>query len=490
MKTKELLLPAGNMDALKEAVTNGADAVYVGGKKFGARAFAPNFTDEELESAVKYCHLYGVKIYVTVNTMIYDSELESALEYVSFLNKIHVDAVLVSDIGLMSLIHKHYTKLPIHVSTQAHTFSESQMEFFKSLGATRVVVDREMSIDEINALPDILEIEVFIHGALCVCYSGECLMSAMNYGRSGNRGSCAQMCRLPYKLYYNHELVTDEKEDFLLSTKELNTSSHMKELLNSHITSFKIEGRMKSPEYVGFITSFYRHLMDGNPLTDEDTKKLSVLFNRGFTDGYLFNEKNIMNFKTSNHQGIPIGKVLEATKKKIKIELSDTLTQEDAIRFQNHGRGMYANYIYDKRDNLIHEGHKGDIVYVDNKVELDGEDVVRKTVDKVLMDELKVLPKRFIPITMKVNVSKPTFTLELNDGEFTCTVSKDIVEDARTVGVTSEDIKKQMLKLGDTPFTCQNIDITIPEHLFIPVSLMNEVRRESTEKLIEKRETR
>ena len=195
---KELLIPAGSMESLKKAVLNGADAVYIGGKHFGARAFAKNFTEEEIIEAKSFCHLYGAKLYVTVNTMVYQSEWENVTQYINFLHRANVDALIVSDIGLITYIHETFPDLEIHASTQAHTYTVEQCYFLKELGVTRVVLDREMSLEEIEAIPNILEKEVFIHGALCVSYSGQCLMSALKGGRSGNRGSCAQVCRLPY----------------------------------------------------------------------------------------------------------------------------------------------------------------------------------------------------------------------------------------------------------------------------------------------------
>lgn len=486
---KELLLPAGSMEALKGAVLNGADAVYVGGTQYGARAFAPNFTNEELNEATKFCHLYGAKIYVTVNTMMKEDEIGSALEFVNDLNTIEVDAVLVSDLGLMNEIHTKYPDLPIHVSTQAHTFNASQFSFYKKLGATRVVVDREMSLDEIKKLPNTLEIETFIHGALCVSYSGNCLLSALSFGRSGNRGTCTQSCRLPYELLKNGKIV-ETKDNYLLSTKELNTSHYLKKLMDSNITSFKIEGRMKSPEYVAFITKFYRKLIDGEEITDEDENNLKVLFNRDFTKGYLFDEENIMNMKTSNHQGIPLGKVIAVTPKKIKIKLTDTLTQEDGVRFKESERGMITNFIYDKKDNLIHEANPGDEIYLDNKIGLTTCDTVLKTISKKLMDDLKVYPERKIPITMHAMITYPTFTLIMNDKVHEIRVSEDIVEEARTIGMDAQMIRKSLAKLGDTPFVSQEIQIEIGEHLFIPVSKINEIRRACSNKLIESRSHR
>jgi len=488
LKKKELLVPVGSMEHLMFAIHNGCDAVYLGGKRFGARAYASNFDDSQMIEAIRYCHLYGVKIYVTVNTMIYEREVASVLHYVGFLHQNHVDAVIVSDLGIIQEIHKMYPSLDIHVSTQAHTWSPSQMKFLKSIGATRVVIDRELSLEEIQALPDILEIEVFIHGALCVSVSGECLMSALEEVRSGNRGTCAQYCRMKYRALRNGKYL-DSNGPFLLSTKELNTSHHIKELMNSNITSFKIEGRMKSKEYVGFITHFYRRFMDDKSMQvkKEEEKKLKTIFNRDFTDGYLFQNKNIMNFETANHLGYPIGSVIGYDSEKIKIKLTECIHQEDGIKFLPSDLGMIVNFLYNERGALVSSAQAGDIIFVDNKINLHGKDVVHKTIDKVLLKELQAFEEKKIPVSMTVNATLSLFTLTITDNEFCISVSKEICSPARSRSTTQEEIAKQLSKLGGTPFCKGNISIQVEPDLFIPVSQINEVRREAVHKLYESR---
>ena len=283
MKKKELLSPVGNFESLKMAVYHGCDAVYLGGKRFGARAFAANFSDEEMKEAVFFCHLYGVKLYVTVNTMIYESELQDVLDYVKFLYEIHVDAVIMADVGLIHLVHEMMPLLEIHVSTQLHIHNVEQIGMLRDLGVKRVVLARELSLEEISQFPDDLDIEVFVHGALCISYSGQCLFSSFLMHRSGNRGECAQICRLPFQLLENGKPVFT-KGSFLLSTKDLNTSNRFQDLMNSNVTSFKIEGRMKSPAYVGFMTQFYRRLISQFQrekqifVDSQDTTKAALLF--------------------------------------------------------------------------------------------------------------------------------------------------------------------------------------------------------------------
>ncbi len=276
---KELLSPAGNFESLVYAIHNGCDAVYLGGKKFGARAYSNNFSDEEMVRAIRYGHLYGVKIYVTVNTLLFDSEIEEVLDYIRFLHQNHVDALIMQDLGLISLVRTCFPNLEIHASTQMHTHNEEQLKLLESLGIKRVVLARELSLEEIKKFHTSLELEVFIHGALCVCYSGQCLFSSLLMNRSGNRGCCAGICRLPFKLFCDGEEVETEGK-YLLSPKELNTLDFFDEIKKTSIVSLKIEGRMKSPEYVGLVTRLYRKLLDGKLLTLQEKKEIAVLFNR------------------------------------------------------------------------------------------------------------------------------------------------------------------------------------------------------------------
>ena len=329
---RELLSPVGNMESLYQAIHNGCDAVYLGMKDFGARHFAKNFSRDEVKEATNICHLYGVKIYVTMNTLIYNEEVEQFLEQVSYLHKIGVDALIMQDFGMINLVRNKFPNLDIHASTQANNSTRETIEMYYNLGVTRCVLSRELTIDEINSIDTPIELEVFIHGALCISYSGCCLMSAMVKNRSGNRGECAGSCRLIYDLYDYNEKINSFK--YLLSTRELNTSNHIDELLNSNIKSFKIEGRMKSPSYVGFITKFYRNLLDRKQFDLEKlVDNLKILYNRKFTTGNLFSDPKIMNIDTPNHIGLEIGKVVELNDKKIKIKLSRNLNQEDGIRF-------------------------------------------------------------------------------------------------------------------------------------------------------------
>ena len=490
MKKKELLSPVGNFESLKMAVYHGCDAVYLGGKRFGARAFAANFSDEEMKEAVFFCHLYGVKIYVTVNTMIYESELPEVLNYVKFLYQIHVDAVIMADVGLMKLAHEMMPNLEIHASTQVHTHNVAQIEVLRDIGVKRVVLARELTLEEILSFPNDLEIEVFIHGALCISYSGQCLFSSMILHRSGNRGECAQICRLPFQLLENGKPITT-KGNFLLSTKDLNASELLPKLMDSNVTSFKIEGRMKSPAYVGFMTKFYRNLMNQYQLQHKieidlkDLERASLLFHRGFTTGCLNSSKDskFMNQETSNHQGVYLGNVETVESKRIGIRLARDIHQGDGIRFASLNQGMIVNFLYHSNGKLISSAKKGELIFLDNKFSIQKSESVLKTYDILLEEEiLSVLPKK-IPITMNIRVAMPTFFVEISDGEHVVSLERDIVSMAKTSPISKEMIQKQFQKLGDTPFSLQEIQISLEDNLFVMVSQMNELRRDVVEQL-------
>lgn len=486
----ELLAPAGNMECLKQAIFSGTDAVYVGCKKFGARKFASNFTNDEIIEAIKLCHLYGVKIYATMNTLVKNDEVDLFLDQVEFLHKNGIDAILIQDFGMLCLVLEKYPNLEVHASTQANTSSKETAELFYKLGVKRVVFSREMSLEEINSIDVPIEKEVFVHGALCICYSGCCLMSSQIGNRSGNLGECAGSCRLPYTLKHNGKILANNK--YLLSTKELNTSTNFKKLLESNILCFKIEGRMKSPEYVGFITRFYRNLIDNYEQTNikEANSELKTIFNRGFTTGHLFNctEEELMNTKSPNHIGLQIGKVIEVTKDKIKIKLDKPLNQQDGIRFLNSNKGLIVNYLYNKNKKLVNTA--SDICYIDNKIGLTENDIVCKTIDYNLNKSLKELPSRKIPVTITVeaHIGKNLSIELIDDQNNKISLQGNIVEKARTEAITQERIKQQVSKLGNTPFECQNVHLKCDKEIFISIKELNDIRRNAVEELIQKRE--
>ena len=495
MRKVELLSPAGNMECLISAVQNGADAVYVGGKKFGARAFANNFDYDELVSAIKYCHLYGVKIYVTVNTICFENELEEALNYIEFLYNNHVDALIMQDLGLISAARVKYPNLEIHASTQMHNHNDNGLLALKELGIKRVVLDREMSLDEINNLKTDIDKEVFIHGALCVSYSGCCLFSAMHGGRSGNRGECVGSCRLPYKLLENDNEISTNG-NYVLSTKSLCTINNLGKLIESGITSFKIEGRMKSKEYVGYITKLYREKIDEYYLnkyynvSHDELNNIKKLYNRELTSGYLFNNygDTLMNIKSSNHIGVHLGSIIKVDRKKIYIKLDEELNQEDGIRFDND-KGMIVNKLYNQKDLLVNSLPSGSVAVVDNKIGLISAKEVRKTIDSKLVESINNYKERkvMINLTCKAVIGE-RLELSVDDGINQLTQYGNIVEKANNSPTDYERVKTQIEKLGGTVFYPSHTEINMDDNVFIPIKELNEIRRALLDKLKEVRE--
>lgn len=493
MKKVELLSPVGNMETLYQAIHNGADAVYLAGIKYGARKFSKNFTEEELVNAISYSHLYGVKVYITVNTLIYENEVEEFLKYIKFLYQNNADALIMQDIGMINLVHQLYPNIEIHASTQCHNYENEGLNLLKKLGCSRVVLARELSLLEINNLDVDIEKEVFVYGALCICYSGCCLFSSLNGGRSGNRGECVGSCRLPYKLIKNNEEI-ELKDKYLLSTKELNTIEYLDKILESNIDSLKIEGRMKSSFYVGYVTRIYRMLIDkyynNEPLniTKEEEDNLKVLYNRKFTKGFLFGENNITNIKTPNHQGIEIGKIIKLDRNKIYIKLLRDINQEDGIRFKRSNKGMIINKLYNQNNLLVNHVSKGQICIIDNKLNIKEKEEILKTIDNRLIKELENYNKKKIPITYSClfKLNKP-YTISISDGNVIITEEGDIVERAITNSVTRENIIVQLRKLGSTPFILDDIDIEMDNNIFVNLKALNETRRNLVEKLINKR---
>lgn len=492
---KELLSPAGDFESLKAAVHAGCDAVYIGGKKFGARKFASNFDYEELSKSVEYCHLYNVKLYVTVNTMIYEEEMESVLDYIAYLYKINVDAIIVQDIGLIKEIRNLYPDMEIHASTQLHNNSVENCQLLEELGVKRIVLAREMSVKEVQSLDTKLEKEVFIHGAICISYSGQCLFSSIVLNRSGNRGECAGMCRLPYKLAGTNGKIKTEG-DYLLSPRELCTIPEFTKLMESDITCFKIEGRMKSPAYVYFVTKIYRTLMDKYErkeevkITEEEYEKLRVLYNRKFTTGNLFNSSidDFMNIETPNHIGIPIGKVIDIKNGKLKILLEKDIHQGDGIRFTENKKGTIVNFLYNEKNLLIKEAKKNEVVLIDNKVNLEKKSEVLKTQDFLLMESLKNYPEKKIRIKMHLTAHEGLpLTLKVIEGTTIHQESSIILEKAKTSITTKEDIINHLNRLGNTPYDIEDLEIDMEEELFIPMKALNDLRRTVVEELTKKR---
>lgn len=496
MKNTELLAPAGNIEAAVQAIHNGADAVYMGGKSFGARAFAGNFSLDEMKKAIDYAHLYGVKVYLTVNTIVYENEVEDFLKYIEAVYQLGVDALIMQDVGMITRVHNMFPDVEIHASTQMHNHNDACLAFAKNLGMTRAVLARETSIKEIKSFNTDIEKEVFIHGALCISYSGQCLFSALTQNRSGNRGKCAQSCRMKYSLVDSDNKVVSQDGDYILSPKDLAIFEDIKELIDSKVDSFKMEGRMKAPQYVGHITKIYRKLINNYKnnqkleVEKEDKHNLQKLFNRGFTKGHLFEEKGkaLMGIKRPNHRGIPLGQVISINKNRIRLRLDDTLHQGDGIKFEQSDKGFICNKIY-KNGKLVNKAHRGDTIEVDKKAYIQNSESVVKTSDVQLKKELQNYSEKKIGISghlVAKRNQKLSFKLSDYDGN-SITVYGDDVQQSKTRPTTKEELIKNISKLGGTPFKTDNITVKCDDEIFIAKSQINALRRIATDRLIDKR---
>ncbi|MGL4911968.1 MAG: DUF3656 domain-containing U32 family peptidase [Romboutsia sp.] len=503
MKDVELLAPVGSFEALKAAVQNGANAVYLGGKDFSARASANNFDRDELREAVKYAHIRGVQVFVTANTLIKQNEIYDFVEYIKFLYDINIDAIILQDIGMAKLIKKELPDFEIHASTQMVAHSLEDVRYLESVGFDRVVLAREVNVEEIKYICDNCkaDIEVFVHGALCVCYSGQCLMSSMIGNRSGNRGRCAQPCRQKYELIDVHTgEVINSNGDYLLSPRDLNAIQEIDKVIDAGVNSLKIEGRMKKPEYVATVIGSYRDAIDEYKETnelnvsDETINDLHTIFNRRFTKGLLLGEvgKDVMNSEIPNNQGLYIGKVLDYNKrsKRLKIMLENTLKKGDGI---NLGGGTIGRIL--KNGNIDTIGHKGELIELDFVGEAKRGQIVFKTSDSELMDRVqatfkqdKELIKSIIDAQVTIKLGQnPILTLSDEKGNSATLEGDKIVEEAMKVPLNQEKIEQQMQKLGNTPYVLRNLEVILDENVSLPVSILNQMRRDCIELLDKKR---
>ncbi|NMS90901.1 U32 family peptidase [Clostridioides difficile] len=503
MKKIELLAPVGSFDSLKAAVQNGANAVYLGGKDFSARASANNFDRNELIDAVKYSHIRGVQVFVTVNTLIKQYEIEDFVEYVKFLYDIDVDALIVQDIGMARLIKKLLPDFELHASTQMVAHSLEDVKYLQSVGFDRVVLARELNVDEIKWICEntTVDIEVFVHGALCVCYSGQCLMSSMIGNRSGNRGRCAQPCRQKYELIdINTGEVVNSDGDYLLSPRDLSTIEELDKIIEAGVLSLKIEGRMKKPEYVATVVSGYREaineFVDKNKISisEEIINNLYTIFNRKFTRGYILGEvgKDVMNSNRPNNQGLYVGKVLDYNRKskRLRVMLENTLKKGDGI---NLGGGTIGRIIKDGEINTI--AHKGDLIELDFVGEAKRNQLIFKTSDSELMDRVQATfqqDKELIKTNIKAKASiklgkKPVLSISDFCGNTSIVEGEKLVEKAIKVALSKEKIETQIQKLGNTPYTLKDIEIDLDEGVSMPISVLNQMRRDCIELLDEER---
>lgn len=494
MQKIELLAPAGTMEALQAAIHNGCDAVYLGGTLFGARAFAGNFDCEEMKEAIQFAHLYGVKVYVTMNTLIYEDEIDEAYAYAKFLYTHGADALILQDLGLFDRIRTQLPDFELHASTQMHIHNVEGIRLLKEKGAQRIVLPRETMIEEIKEFAkESIDLEVFIHGALCISYSGQCLMSEELFQRSGNRGECAQACRMKYqlvKVQQGQEEIISTNGDYILSPKDLNTLEKIPQLIEAGITSFKIEGRMKRPAYVAQVVSLYRKAIDAYNakqkfvISDDIKRDMRLIFNREFTQGHLFHARGneLMHAFRPNHMGIPIGKVIRASKKNITIALQADVHQGDGIRIlqKKEDQGLLLHKIY-KNGLLVNKACKGEQIELECDAYIEPNAVVLKTSDVLQLQQLQNYPLKRMPINMQAEffIGK-AMKLTISDGVHSITqLSKQLIEEAKTSIMQEDRIKAQLSKCNDTPFEIQSLNIQFDKTSFLSIKALNELRREA-----------
>lgn len=498
----ELLAPAGDMLSLKAAVENGADAVYLGVKKLSARAYASNFSVDELEQAIDYAHLRGVRVYVTVNTLIKDAEFAEAAETLQTIAAYGADAVIVQDIGLLSFLREFLPELSVHASTQMTVHNTESVRLLEGMGVKRIVLARELSLGAIRSIRNRTqtELEIFIHGALCICYSGQCLFSSMVGGRSGNRGYCAQPCRKQYVLKKNGEEV-NVKGNFLLSPKDLNTAEILPQIIEAGVSSLKIEGRMKRPEYVAGVVNIYRSLLDryatdpaGYFVSEDESRTLEQLFNRGFTHAYLSGDPRLelMDHDVPYNRGVLVGTTVSGRSGRgyVSLKLSGPLNIGDGIGFSYKGMGENVTNMFYKGKSITSAG-KGMVVdlFLSNPISAGTQ--VYRTSDISLFRSMErsfnsQKPARRVSVRIELTAVKGKnlkICLEDSDNNIVKVISGYIVQASQKNPTTEINIKKQLLKLGNTVFYPASLEVRSDLDIFVPVKELNNLRNSAVQEM-------
>ena len=484
IKKIELLSPVGDERGLKAAVNSGANGVYFGAKSFNAREYAAeNFDDKAIENAIKFAKLRNVKVYITVNTLVYNDEIDKAILLIKNIYNMGADAIIVQDLGIIDIVRNNLN-IPMHASTQMSCNNTYSVKLLEKLGIERVVLARETSIENIKEIRKNIniELETFIHGALCVSFSGQCAYSYLHGGRSANRGACAQPCRMEY---------SGGKTNYPLSAKDLMTIDIIPNLIESGINSFKIEGRAKRSEYVAITTSIYRKAIDfalqnKNIETEKYKESLIKIFNRGgFSEGYYYNSKDIFENYKPNHNGEFIGKITDYKKNKIYIKTDKELNVYDGLSFGESGKiGMQISDLY--KDNIRVKNGKGNLSFSAVLKNINVGDKVYRTTDKSQMDEANIIIesdnfKHLLNLNCIIDYDKKIkFKINSNYNEKLNLeyISDYLVEEAKNSETKESDIIKALSKTGGTVFKFENINIIINfEKPFIPVKVLNEARR-------------
>lgn len=522
-KRVEILAPAGSYDSMRAAMNAGCDAVYIGGSSFGARAYADNPDENLLLKAIDEAHIRGKKLYLTVNTLLKEKELTGSLyNYLEKFYRQGLDAVIVQDVGVLNFIHRNFPDLPIHASTQMTLTMAQGANLLKEYGVTRLVTSRELSLQEIRAIRDNtdLEIESFVHGALCYCYSGQCLMSSLIGGRSGNRGRCAQPCRMPYRLFMEEVCLTGRQEIYLLSPKDINTLAIIPELVEAGIDSFKIEGRMKGPEYTAMTSYIYRKYLDlyyslgkegyirfiSGEEFREDMQRLQDVYNRGgFSQGYAktYHGKDMMSLNRPNHSGVYVGRVRSVKEGYADIVLEEKINGQDVLEIRRVNEKLYEFTTRDchmpgeqlrirlpQNNDPVHSGKKDSAAKPATAMKrINVGDELYRTRNNTLLD---YLTENFIkkdaqyPIKGRLVARvEQKLALTLTYGDYSISEYHSIVEEAKNAPVTRERIKSQMEKTGNSFFYFDELLIEADDNIFVPLAWINELRRTAIARLEE-----
>ena len=480
MKKPELLAPAGNFDSLKAAAAAGADAVYLGGDMFSARAFAGNFDTEELLRAIDLCHIFDVKIYLAVNTLLKDDEIQGLPEYIAPFYKEGIDGVIVQDIGAAALLLREFPALPLHASTQMSVSSSYGASFLKSLGFKRIVLARELSLSEIISIKNNvdIEIETFIHGAMCYCYSGKCLLSSFSGGRSGNRGRCAQPCRKRYEC--------GGKNEYIMSLKDMCTLEALPELMEAGIDSFKIEGRMKKPEYVAAAVRAYKNAIGAYLEGRWDEEKIAAstddlrdIYNRGgFSSGYYFKQsgEDMLSKTRPNHTGVKVGIVKKTDPPKIYIELEKDVNAQDILEIRGADTELTSGCA----------GKAGQVLAINgnNFKKVRSGMAVYRTRNNKLIDEInkEIIEKEIFTCAdafVRAHVGKP-LEITIEGRGVSATVTGENVQAAQSRATSPGEVKEKMSKTAGSGVRL-NIRCDMDENAFIPMSRLNRSRRQAVE---------
>lgn len=493
----ELLAPAGSHESLIAAVNAGADAVYIGGSRFGARAYADNPNQERLLEGMRYCHLHGVKMYLTVNTLLKERELTQELyPYLKPLYEEGLDAVILQDMGAFSYIKEQFPGLDLHASTQMTLAGAEGCAFLEEQGASRVVLSRELSLSEIRQIRERIsgEIEAFVHGALCYCYSGQCLFSSIVGGRSGNRGRCAQPCRLPYELSGEKGAPKRGQGAYLLSPRDICTLEILPDILEAGVFSLKIEGRMKRPEYTAGVVRVYRKYLDlylkngrdGYTVSEKDVRQLLDLYNRGgFSQGYYVrhNGREMMYTKRPNHNGTRAGRVERQEQGRLTVRAQEALGQGDMLEIPAKRGGKPLEVRMPK---AVKTG-EAFVIAAPRGCRVQKGEILLRVRNEQLLEELKSSflqqdRQEKINGILKISRDQPAI-LTVSLGDHTVQSRGETAVLAQSQPLQEEAIRRQMLKTGGTPFSFEKLEIQLEEGCFLTLKSLNALRRSALEEL-------